>query len=305
MSETPEATTDGRGRVLAGATSWADRSLVRDGSFYPKKTMTAAARLAHYCHRLPLAEVATTFRFPPTPDLAAQWAARTPEGFTLDVRGWSLLTGSPTLPDSLWPDLATEVKPQARDNRRLYPGHLAPDVLEECWARFSHALDPLRRTGRLGVVILRYPRWFSPRSDSWTELAAIRRRLPDTEVAVELHNRAWMDGDQCEETLGWLEEQGLSLVCIDGPPSGERALPSVVAATAEVALVRFCGRRCVEGEPWTWPYRYGPSELAEWLPHIDDLASSAREVHLLFDNTWGADAVDGATTVLELLGTAR
>jgi uncharacterized protein YecE (DUF72 family) len=305
MGETPAPATEGAGRVLAGATSWADRSLVREGTFYPKKTMTAAARLAHYCRRLPLAEVATTFRFPPTPDLAAQWADRTPDGFTLDVRGWSLLTGSPTMPDSLWPDLASAVKPQARDNRRLYPGHLAPDALEECWARFSHALDPLRRTGRLGVVILRYPRWFSPRAGSWTELAAIRRRLPGTRVAVELHHPAWLEGDLCEETLGWLEEHELSLVCIDGPRLGERALPPVVAATAEVAVVRFCGRRFVEGEPWTWPYRYRPSELAAWLPDIADLASSAREVHLLFDNTWGTDAVDGAATVLEMLESAR
>lgn len=288
------------GRVLAGATSWADRSLVRDGSFYPKKTMTATARLAYYCSRLPLAEVATTFRFPPTPDLAAQWAERTPEGFTLDVRAWSLLTGSPTLPDSLWPDLARQVKPLAQDRRRLYPGHLPPSVLDECWDRFHHALGPLRRAGRLGAVILRYPRWFGPREDSWAELAALPRRLPDMDLAVELHHPAWMEGDCCEQTLGWLEDHGLGLVCIDGPSKGERALPRVVAATAEIAVVRFCGRRAVEADPWTWPYRYHPDELRAWLPDIADLASSARQVHLLFDNTWAADAVDGAATILEL-----
>ncbi len=290
------------GRVLAGATSWADRSLVRDGSFYPRRSMTASARLAYYCSRLPLAEVATTFRFPPTPDLAAQWAARTPEGFTLDVRAWSLLTGSPTFPDSLWPDLSGAVKTQARDNRRLYPSHLPGAVLEECWARFSHALEPLRRAGRLGAVILRYPRWFSPREDSWAELAALPRRLPGTALAVELANRSWMEGDRCEETLTWLEDHGLGLVCIDGPATGETPDPPVVAATSEIAVVRFCGRRTGESHDWAWPYRYGEAELEAWLPDIADLASSSREVHLLFDNTWGSDAVDGACAMLELGG---
>lgn len=310
MAETPlvrSARSSGRsGRVLAGATSWADRSLVRDGSFYPRKTMTASDRLAYYCSRLPLAEVATTFRFPPTPDLAAQWAARTPDGFTLDIRAWSLLSGSPTMPDSLWPDLAGQVKAQARDNRRLYAAHLPPEVMEECWARFSHALDPLRAAGRLGAVIVRYPRWFGPREDTWAELAALRRRLPGTAVAVEFHSRAWLEGrspeggSACETTLAWLEDHGLSLVCTDGPPAGERALPAVVAATADLALIRFSGRRCQPEEPWTWPYRYRSDELEGWLGDIADLASSSREVHILFDNTWGADAVDGAIDLLGL-----
>lgn len=288
------------GRLLAGATSWADRSLVRDGRFYPKRTMTATARLAYYCSRLPLAEVATTFRFPPTPALAQQWVDRTPPGFTLDIRAWSLLTGCPTLPDSLWPDLADDVKPQARDRRRLYANHLPPAIIDECWARFAHAIEPLRSSGRLGAVILRYPRWFSPREDTWAELAATRRRLPGTELAVELHSPSWTEGDRCEETLGWLEDHGLGFVCVDGPLTGPRALPRVVAATTELAVVRFTGRRAVDGEPWTWPYRYGAEELRAWLPAVADLASSTQSVHLLFDNTWRADAVEGAQTMLEL-----
>jgi uncharacterized protein YecE (DUF72 family) len=288
------------GRVLAGATSWADRSLVRSGAFYPRKTMTASARLAHYCSRLPLAEAATTYRFPPTPEVTAQWAERTPEGFTLDVRAWSLLTGCPTLPDSLWPDLAGQVHARDVGKRRLYPQHLPDEVLEECWARFDHALEPLRRAGRLGVVTLRYPRWVGPKEEAFASLAALRRRLPGTALAVELASPAWFEDEQCEITLGWLEANGVGLVCVDGPADGERAVPRVVAATADVAVVRFLGRRCVEGEPWTWPYRYHRDELAAWLSDLADLASSCREVHLLFDNTWQGDAVDAALAVLDL-----
>lgn len=266
--------------------------------------MTARDRLAWYCQQLPLAEITASYRFPPTPELSAQWAERTPEGFSFDVRAWSLLTGNPTFPDSLWADLQDAVPPTLRDRRRLYPSHLPSDVIEECWARFAHAIEPLRRAGRLGAVILPYPNWFTPRPDSWAELAALRRRLPDVALAVEFRSPKWFEAEACETTLGWLEDHGIALVCVDGPSRGPRALPLVVAATADLAVVRFAGRRSTDGEPWTWPYRYPPEELDEWVARVGELASSASEVHLVMDNCWRSDAVDGALQLMSLLAGA-
>lgn len=291
----------GDSQVLFGTTSWADRSLVQSGSFYPKKTMTARDRLRFYATRFPLAEIATTYRFPPTPDLSRQWVERTPDGFTFDLRAWSLLTGAPTMPDSLWPDLQDQVRDRSRDQRRLYPGHLSPEAYEECWDRFAHAIRPLQEAGRLGVVILQYPSWFSPRPEAWAELALARHRMNDVRLAVEFRSPKWLEGDACEPTLEWLEEHGLGFVCIDGPPQGPRALPAVSAVTSDVAVVRFVGRRHVDDEPWTWPYRYSPDELNQWVPRLFDLASSAGEVHVLMDNSWRSDAVDNAADLAELL----
>lgn len=289
--------------VRAGCCSWADRSLVRDGGFYPRATMTARERLAYYAGQFALAEVATTYRFPPTPQLCAQWAERTPPGFALDVRAWSLLTGAPTLPDSLWSDLQTEVPADRRDRRRLYAGHLPAAVLEECWARFRHALQPLADAGRLGAVLLRYPSWWGPRQGAWAELDALRRRLPGLRVAVELPADRWFAGDSTEATLEWLDARGIGLVCVDGPPRpGADPGPSVVAATSELAVVRFVGRRCCEGDRWSRPYRYDRGELDGWVPAVADLASSSGEVHLLFDNCHRGDSVDNARMLLDLLG---
>jgi uncharacterized protein YecE (DUF72 family) len=287
--------------VRCGTSSWADRGLVRDGGFYPRKTLSASARLAYYCSQLGIAEIATTYRFPPTPDLARQWVERTPAGFRFDVRAWSLLTGAPTLPDSLWEDLHAEVRPEMRHRGRLYAAHLTESAVEECWARFAHALRPLHEAGRLGAVVLQYPSWFTPNTEHRAELAAARGRLGDFEVAVELRNPRWFEGNACEDTLEWLEGNRLAFVCIDGPSSGPRATHGVVAATTDVAIVRFEGRRQQAGEPWTWPYRYSEAELAEWVPKIEELAGSTREVHLLMDNTWRGDAVDNARTLARLL----
>jgi uncharacterized protein YecE (DUF72 family) len=294
-------------RVRYGACSWADRSLVREGAFYPRKSMKASERLAYYCSQLPLAEIATTYRFPPTPDLARQWAERTPDGFCLDVRAWSLLTENPTLPDSLWEDLQCEVRPETRNRRRLYANHLPDEIVEECWHRFVHALDPLHQAGRLGAVILQYPSWWSPKPETRMALAEARRRLADYHVAVELRSPKWLAGGECESTLEWLEQHDLAFVCIDGPAVGPRALPEVVAATSDLAVVRFHGRRQDPEDPWTWPYRYSDAELAGWVPRVRELAASAGEVHLLFDNGWRGDAVDNARALARLLagGTGR
>lgn len=291
-------------RFRWGTSSWADQGLVRDGGFYPRKTMTASERLAYYCSRMPLAEIATTYRFPPTPDLARQWVARTPAGFRFDVRAWSLLTESPTLPDSLWEDLQDEVRPETRHRRRLYSSHLGGDAMEECWRRFEHALRPLHATGRLGVVILQYPSWFTPKAETRAALVAARLRLADYHVAVDFRSPKWTAGAACEDTLEWLEAHDIGFVCTDGPMAGPRAMPPVMAATSDIALVRFVGRRAIDDDPWPWPYRYSDPELADAALRVTDLAASTSEVHVIMDNTWRGDAVDNALTLAALVDAA-
>lgn len=306
--------------VRAGASSWADRSLVRDGTFYPTRSLNAAQKLGFYASRLPLAEVATTFRFPPTADIAQRWVQSTPPGFVFDVRAWSLLCGAPTWPESLWPDLWGHVRPSRREASKLYRHRLPASVVDECWDRFNHAISPLVRSGKLGAVIMRYPGWFCPGAAAWGELAQLPVRLPAVTVAVELPNHRWYDGDACETTLAFLEELGLCFVCRDRP-GPERP---VVATTGQIGFARLAGRsRWWEAGPPAaedaggpgadvdltgpgsadvpWRYRYSDQELAAWAPALRDLAEGSREVHVLMDNCWRADAVDNAATLLALL----
>src|SRR3954466_15311210 len=91
--------------VLAGTCSWTDPTLVKETDWYPRKSMSAAERLAFYSAHFPIAEADSTSYFPPGPDLARTWAERTPDGFTMNVKAYSLLTGHPTRPNSLWEDM--------------------------------------------------------------------------------------------------------------------------------------------------------------------------------------------------------
>ncbi len=294
--------TVGEGRVMVGACSWAARTLTQESNWYPKRTMKAAERLAYYASRFPLVEVESTYWFPPTPDVARQWVERTPDGFTMDVRAWSLFTGQPTLPPSLWPDLQNDVRPEARDNANLYIAHLSPDAITESWTRFDHALRPLHDAGRLGAVLLQYPHWFTPKDATRQELAVVRERLPDYRLSIEFGSERWVAPDELDATIEFFEDFDLMLVAVDAP-----ALPSVVAATADIGVIRLHGR---DDPPWgprphrpTWrtPYRYATDELREWVPRIVELATSTEEVHVLFNNCHRDDAVVNAEQLVELL----
>ena len=113
------------------------------------------------------------------------WARRTPDAFRFDVKAYSLLTGHPTRPQSLWSDLREQLPAQTREKRNVYPHHLPADALWEAWRRFELALRPLHEAGRLGAVLFQYPPWFTPRRESRAEIEALGSRLPDYRIAVE------------------------------------------------------------------------------------------------------------------------
>ncbi len=88
--------------VRAGTCSWTDPTLVKGTDWYPKKSMSAAERLAFYAAHFPVVEADSTYYRPPSRSLAEGWVERTPDGFTMDVKAWSLLTGHPTKKEALW-----------------------------------------------------------------------------------------------------------------------------------------------------------------------------------------------------------
>jgi uncharacterized protein YecE (DUF72 family) len=53
-------------RVLTGSCSWTDPTLVNDGDWYPKRTMSAEERLRFYAEQFPLTEVDSTYYAPPS-----------------------------------------------------------------------------------------------------------------------------------------------------------------------------------------------------------------------------------------------
>jgi uncharacterized protein YecE (DUF72 family) len=269
--------------------------------------MTAEERLRFYASQFPLTEIDSTYYAPPAEQQARLWAERTPDGFRFDVKAYSLLTGHPTRPRSLWADLREQLPAETAEKRNIYAHHLDPEAQDEAWRRFASALRPLYDAGRLGAVLFQYPPWFHPNKQNRRELELLRERLPDYLVCVEFRSPRWLaEPRDRERTLGLLESHGLVFVCVDAPPVSE--LARVLAVTNEELMVmRFHGR---SDSTWKGQHRsaaerfrylYSDAELEELARPVAETAIQAREAHLLMNNCYRDYAVRNAAELRDLL----
>ena len=293
--------------VLTGSCSWTERTLTEESDWYPRRTMSAEERLRYYAAQFPLTEIDSTYYAPPAERQVALWAERTPEGFRFDVKAYSLLTGHPTRPRSLWRDLREQLPPDVAEKRNIYARHLDPEAMDEAWRRFESALRPMHEAGKLGAVLFQYPPWFGPRRDNRAEIDALRERLPDYRISVEFRSPRWLAEERDRErTLAMLEEDGLIFVSVDAPPVS--GLPRVIAVTnPDLFMMRFHGR-----SDSTWKdtsgsaaerfrYLYSAQELEQLVPSIAEHAAEARESHLLMNNCYRDYSVRNAAQLRDLL----
>src|SRR5438477_1441082 len=205
------------GQVLVGITGWTEPTLIKAGTFYPKKSMSAEDRLRFYAEQFPIVEVDSTYYAPPSERNSELWIERTPKDFTFNIKAYSLLTNHPTKPESLYKDVQEMVPEELREKKNLYRENLSNEAVEEVWQRFHDALMPLHSSGKLGAVLFQFPQWFviSRKSKAYIEEAA--ERLKDFRIAVEFRHKSWMEDRNVEETLSFLEDHDLPLVCVDMP----------------------------------------------------------------------------------------
>jgi probable DNA metabolism protein len=290
------------GSILIGVAGWTDPTLTRGTAFYPPGVETAEDRLRYYASRLPIVEVDSTYYALPTRGMAVEWVARTPDRFVFDVKAHGLMTGHGAdvrrLPD--W--LRRALPRDGATGGRLYGKDLPAELRGEVWRRFLDALEPLRAAGKLGAILLQFPRWFTPSRASARFLADARERLSQVVGAVEFRHRAWMTGRVAARTLALLEELDLAHVVVDGPQGMESSLPRIPAVTSpRLALLRLHGRRVetweARNDPATERYRYlyDDDEIAEHLRTVLELSErKERAIHIIYNNCHGNYAVTNA-----------
>lgn len=226
----------------------------------------------------------------------------------MSFKAHALMTTHPTETKRLPKDIREGLPKDAEEKKRVYARDLPPETLEEVHARFWTALEPLRKSGKLGAVLLQYPEWAVVSRESKDTILRTRELLPDDRLAVEFRNATWMSERNREETLRFLADNGLTYVVVDEPQGFPSSVPPVAAVTsADLAVVRFHGRNA---ENWMkkgitaaerFDYTYTRPELEEWLPRIREVAAEAREVHLLMNNCYGDKAVTSARELSDML----
>ena len=217
------------GQIRVGTASWTDKTLIASG-WYPPEANTPEQRLRFYARQFPLVEVDSTYYALPAEQTAATWAARTPAGFTFNVKAFSLFTQHPTPVKALPADLREAAAKTGKD--RVYLKDVDPDVTGQAWDRFLAALGPLRQAGKLGAILLQFPPWFPISRANKEYIAACAERVAPRRVCVEFRNRSWMTPDNQQETLDFLAAHRLPYVCVDMPQGYRSSIPPVLAATS-------------------------------------------------------------------------
>ena len=290
--------------IRVGTASWTDPTLVRSGAFYPTSVSSPEERLRFYASRFSVVEVDSTYYALPAPRMAELWADRTPDDFIFDIKAHAFMTGQPSEVSRLPKPLRDALPESLASKSRIYGKDLPAEIYDEIWMLFTDALLPLRAEGKMGSVLLQYPRWFLPGSASRDAILEARDRLADIRVAVELRNALWFNERNAERTLRFLTDERIPYVAVDEPQGLKSSVPAVARVTApELAVVRFHGRRAETFEApgitaaERYRYLYDPAELQEWVPRVEQLAGDAREVHVLMNNCY---ANYGTTNALEI-----
>ena len=295
------------GDILIGTCSWTDPTLIESGRFYPAWARSAEARLQYYTSQFGLVEVDSSYYALPSERTGQLWVERTGEKFIFDVKAFRLFTQHPTPLTALPKDIKQALPLDVKEKANIYQRDMPTELISELWIRFERALLPLDSAGKLGVVLCQFPPWFYPGEQQRDYILSCRERLPQYRIAIEFRHSSWVNDQNRERTLSFLRDNDLPFVCVDEPQGFRSSIPPVVAATSDLALVRFHGRN---REMWEtkgisaaerFNYLYSQEELKEWVPRIKELASVTRQLHVLFNNCYRDKAVVNARQVRLML----
>ncbi|MGD0408547.1 MAG: DUF72 domain-containing protein [Candidatus Limnocylindrales bacterium] len=290
--------------IRIGTASWTDPTMTAPGVFYPRGADGAEERLTYYAGTFPIVEVDATYYALPSARVAAAWVDRTPPDFVFDAKAHALMTGQPTETKRLPKDLRAALPGDLAAAPRTYARDLPSELRDEVWRLYLAGLEPVRASGQLGSVLLQYPRWFFPTSESRDLILEARERLGQVRSAVEFRSETWFNKKNLERTLSFLADHSIPLVMVDGPQGLRSSVPPLTAVTSrELAVIRFHGRRVETWEAAGIPvverfrYLYSEAEMREWVPRIREAAEEAREMHVLMNNCY---ANYGSTNAREL-----
>jgi Uncharacterized conserved protein len=292
--------------IRVGTASWTDPTMTRGGVFYPRGKSSAEDRLRYYSSQFPLVEVDSSYYSLPERATAELWAERTPDNFTFFVKAHALMTGQPTEVARLPVGLIEALPSELAKKTKIYAKDLPPELYDAVWTHFLDAISPLAERGKLGGIVLQYPRWFLPNRETKDHLAESAERLAGVRGAVEFRNSMWFNSERSTSwTIDMLRDLGLTHVIVDGPQGLKSSVPVVPEVTTpQLALVRLHGRRSATWEAAKVPtveryrYLYSESELAPLAAEVEQVSETATRTAVLFNNCYSNY---GATNARELI----
>jgi uncharacterized protein YecE (DUF72 family) len=295
--------------VRFGTASWTDPTILAPGVFYPDGVSSAEARLRFYSKLFPLVEVDSGYYALPVPKTSELWVDRTPDDFVFNIKAFAWMTGHATETARLPRSMREALPEELAAKRRLYAKEVPSEIRDEAWRLFVDALRPLNDAGKLGAVLLQYPRWVRPAPHSPQMLARARERLGGMRAAVEFRHADWLAPRLRDRTFSLLRELDFAYVIVDEPQGLPSSVPAEVAVTTpSLAVLRMHGRRA---DTWEkrgatvqekFRYLYSGEELSTWVPKIVEISGEAEQVHVVFNNCYGNYGTTNALELAALVG---
>jgi uncharacterized protein YecE (DUF72 family) len=293
--------------IHVGTCSWAEKSLIESGEFYPKGVSSAEDRLKYYASHFDTVEVDSTYYAIPALHTTELWAERTPASFLFHVKVYGALTGHGTDPRTL-PKTLRELFPVAEREQRTI--HIKePELLKAVADAFTASLAPLRTAGKLGVLVFQFPPWFWFKTADLDYILKCRELMGDLPIAVEFRHGSWLTDHHRGEVLKFLRDNGITYVTADEPQYGTLAtVPFLPEVTTEIAYFRLHGRN---REAWLkkgvetserYDYLYSTGELRAFAAAVEKVASRAKKVFVMFNNCRAGHAMKNALEILGILG---
>lgn len=172
-------------------------------------------------------------------------------------------------------------------------------------------LDQLRKSERLGGLLIQFPYSYSFDGNSVQHIQKLRDIFSDVSCFVEVRHQSWKNN----RALEFFKENDLTLCTIDQPQIGQ-AIEFDPIITNDKAYIRFHGRNAEAwkkslsnfGKPQTYEeqssrysYLYSPGELVEIEQKIKSIQHKVKEVNVIMNNHPQGDAVANAFELIHLL----
>jgi uncharacterized protein YecE (DUF72 family) len=172
-------------------------------------------------------------------------------------------------------------------------------------------IDLLKKSERLGGLLVQFPYSFNFDGSSVQHIQKIRDIFSDISCFIEVRNSSWKN----IRALEFFKQNDLTLCTIDQPQIGQ-SIPFEPIVTNGKAYVRFHGRNV---EAWKkslsnfgkeqtykeqssrYHYLYSPGELIEIAQQIKSIESKVKEINIIMNNHPQGDAVANAFELIHLL----
>ena len=172
-------------------------------------------------------------------------------------------------------------------------------------------LEQLRKSERLGGLLIQFPYSYSFDGNSVQHIQKLRDIFSDISCFIEVRHSSWNNN----RALEFFKENDLTFCTIDQPQIGQ-AIEFEPIITNDKAYIRFHGRNAEAwkkslsnfGKPKTYEeqssrysYLYSPGELIEIEQKIKSILHKVKEINVIMNNHPQGDAVANAFELIHLL----